>query len=58
MNPSRRIALFIPVAFALALGASVAGLIAWSDFPVYLIGSLLGAAAAVSLFRVINSEPA
>jgi len=43
---------------ALALGASVAGLIAWSDFPVYLIGSLLGAAAAVSLFRVINSEPA
>lgn len=39
---------------AVALGACVAGLTAWGDFLMYLAGSLLGGAAAVSVYRVVN----
>lgn len=38
---------------ALALGASIAGMLEWGDFWLYVIGSLLGAAAATSAFQVI-----
>ncbi len=37
---------------AVALGASVAGMFAWDDILVYLIGNLLGGAAAASIFQV------
>jgi len=36
---------------AIALGASVAGMFAWDDMGVYLIGTLLGAAAAATVFH-------
>lgn len=38
---------------ALALGASVAGMFEGSDFWIYCIGALLGAAAAASAFQVL-----
>lgn len=38
---------------ALALGASIAGMFEWGDFWIYLIGALMGAAAAASAFQVI-----
>lgn len=38
---------------ALAFGASIAGMFEWGDFWVYLIGALMGAAAAASAFQVI-----
>lgn len=37
---------------AIVLGASMAGMFAWDDFLVYLIGILLGAAAAATAFQV------
>lgn len=41
---------------AIALGACVAGLTAWGDILIYFGGSLLGGAAAVSVFRMVNGE--
>ena len=38
---------------ALALGASVAGMYEAADFWIYLIGTMLGAAAAASAFQVV-----
>jgi aquaporin Z len=38
---------------ALAVGASVAGMFSWGDFWIYFLGSLAGAAAAASVFRVV-----
>lgn len=54
-------AIFAPVSGgyfnpALALGASLAGIAAWGDFLIYLIGGLLGAVAAVSVFRILNED--
>lgn len=43
---------------AVVLGACVAGLTAWGDILMYLAGSLLGGAAAVSVFRIVNGEAA
>lgn len=43
---------------AIALGACVAGLAAWGDILMYIGGSLLGGAAAVSVFRIVNGENA
>jgi len=37
---------------AIALGATVAGMFSWEDIGVYLIGALLGAAAAATVFHV------
>ncbi|MDO8367859.1 MAG: aquaporin [Saprospiraceae bacterium] len=37
---------------AIALGASVAGMFAWEDILVYLIGNVLGAAVAATVFHV------
>lgn len=42
---------------ALVTGLCVAGLTAWADWWLYCLGACLGAAAAVSIFRVINSHP-
>jgi aquaporin Z len=41
---------------AVAVGMCVAGMVAWSDLWVYLVGILLGTAAAVSVFRVTYQE--
>lgn len=41
---------------ALALGAGIVGIAAWSDFLIYLISSLLGAVAAISVFRILNED--
>jgi aquaporin Z len=37
---------------AIALGATVAGMFAWDDIGIYLIGTLLGGAAAATVFHV------
>lgn len=41
---------------ALFVGACLAGLADWSDILIYLAGGLLGAAAAVSVFRIVNND--
>ncbi len=41
---------------AMAVGASVAGMFAWGDFYVYLIGNLLGGAAAATIFQFLESR--
>ncbi len=38
---------------AIALGIAVAGMVSWGDLWIYLVGSLLGAAAAASAFQVV-----
>ncbi len=42
---------------AVVTGLSIAGAVAWGDWWLYGLGALLGAAAAVSAFRVIYSDP-
>jgi aquaporin Z len=39
---------------AIAFGGSVAGMFGWDDILVYLIGTLLGAAAAATAFQLIH----
>lgn len=39
---------------ALAVGESVAGMFAWGDFYVYLIGDLMGAAAAATVVQLLE----
>lgn len=41
---------------ALAFGACVAGMVAWEDFWVYLVGSIMGAAAGATVFQLLNSK--
>lgn len=41
---------------ALALGAMITGSLAWADAWIYLLGALLGAAAAYSVFQFITEE--
>ena len=41
---------------ALAFGASITGMFDWSDFWIYVIGGLMGAAAAASVFQVISGR--
>lgn len=38
---------------AVAFGATIAGMFEWSDYWIYFIGALLGAAAAASVYQVI-----
>lgn len=41
---------------ALAIGYAIVGHLAWGDLWLYLIGNLLGAAAAVTVFAVVHEE--
>ena len=41
---------------AVALGATIAGIFDFDDFWIYLIGSLLGAATAMSVFQAIHGN--
>jgi aquaporin Z len=41
---------------ALAIGYAMVGGLAWGDLWLYLIGNLLGAAAAVTIFAVVHEE--
>jgi aquaporin Z len=41
---------------AIVLGASVAGMFGWDDFGVYLIGTILGAAAAATAIQLIHRK--
>lgn len=41
---------------ALAFGASITGMYEWSDFWLYVIGALLGAAAAASAYQVLTRK--
>jgi aquaporin Z len=43
---------------ALAFGACVAGIIAWEDFWVYLLGPVMGAAAGTTVFQLLTSKDA
>lgn len=55
-------ALFQPVSggyfnAAVALGVCMAGIAAWSDMLIYIAGSLLGAGAAFSVYRIVYNGP-
>lgn len=39
---------------ALAVGMAVVGAVAWGDLWIYILGELLGAAAATSIFQILN----
>ena len=39
---------------AVAVGASLAGMFNWADIWIYLLGALLGAAAAVTEFQIVH----
>lgn len=41
---------------ALAFGGCAAGIIAWEDFWVYLVGPIMGAAAAATVSQLLNSK--
>lgn len=41
---------------ALAFGGCVAGIIAWEDFWVYLVGPVMGAAAGATVFQLLNNK--
>ncbi|MCC7467320.1 MAG: aquaporin [Saprospiraceae bacterium] len=43
---------------ALAFGACVAGILAWEDFWVYLVGPVMGAAAGATVYQLLNSKDA
>lgn len=41
---------------AVAVGASLAGMFNWGDIWIYLLGALLGAAAAATVFQIVYGE--
>ena len=42
---------------AVAIGLSIMGLASWTNFWIYLVGNLVGAIAAVFVFRLVTGEP-